>query len=191
MWEVSGWCPFEDAPPTSDDEYFETLTAAVFGCRFSPEIVRVRWPATRSAFAGFSLTTVAFWPDDDVDRLLRSPGIIRSRKKIVATLRNARALLARARRYGSVRAYFETFRPDVGALVQELDGWAHYVGAPSLRFFVRCAGIVSAWAAVASSRHQRPVDTSRGTWSGAPQRCARSSHLAANTKSLSVSPLTL
>lgn len=143
--EVSGWCPLGGRRAEDDDEYFEALTAAVFECRFSSDIVRARWPSIRAAFAGLSLSTVAEWPDGEVDRLLLAPGIIRSRKKIAATLRNARDLFDRARRYGSVRAYFDTFRPDVAALVRELDGWAHYIGAPSIRWFLRCAGVVSAW----------------------------------------------
>lgn len=143
--EVAGFCPLSGGRAADDDEYFEALTASVFACRFSSEVVRARWPAIRAAFAGFSLPTVARWPDDEVDRLLLCPGLIRNRKKILATLRNARDLLARSQQHGSVHAYVEAFRPDLEALVRDLDGWAHYVGAPSLRGFLRCAGITTAW----------------------------------------------
>jgi DNA-3-methyladenine glycosylase I len=143
--ELSGWCPFTAAAPSTDDEYFEVLTAAVFEARFSAAVVRVHWPSIRSAFADFSLRTVAVWPDSDADRLLDAPGIIRNRKKILATLRNARDLLARAEPYGSVHAYLDAFRPDADALARELDEWAHYIGAPSIRWFIRCARIAEAW----------------------------------------------
>ena len=119
----------------SDDELFELLAAAVFQARFRPEIVRARWPAIRDAFAGFRLDEVARWPDERAVALLGAPGMIRSPKKIRATLRNARDLRARGARGGGALAYLASYADDE-ALVEELDDWAHYVGAPSLRWFV-------------------------------------------------------
>lgn len=142
--EVRGWCPLE-RPARSDDEIFEALTAAVFQARFRPDVVRARWPAIRAAFAGFSLREVAGWTDEKVEALASKPGVIRNGKKLRATIRNARDLERRAREAGSALAYLDSFRPDVEALVRDLDEWAHYVGAPSLRSFVRCAGVLRRW----------------------------------------------
>jgi DNA-3-methyladenine glycosylase I len=126
--------------PRSDDEHFEALTAAVFSARFNPDIVRRRWPAIRKAFGNFHIDLVASWPDREADRLLSSPGMIRSRKKVLATLRNVRELVNKTKAYGSVRCYMDAFGSDPDALIRELDGWAHYVGAPSLRCFLSCLG---------------------------------------------------
>ncbi len=52
--------------------------------------------AFRNVFQGFEPTTVARFDEDDIARLLRDPGIVRSRAKIVATIGNARAYLAMA-----------------------------------------------------------------------------------------------
>lgn len=144
--EVHGWCPLAH-PAESDDELFEAMTAAVFEARFSPEVVRRRWPAIRRAFADFHLAEVARWDDARVDALLAAPGIIRNRKKILATLRNARDLAALARRHGTASAWFarlahpSTDPDDDQALVRAVDDWAHYIGAPSIRWFLRCAGL--------------------------------------------------
>jgi 3-methyladenine DNA glycosylase Tag len=142
---VPGWCPLESSGATSDAEHFEALTAAVFQARFRPEIVRARWPAIRGAFAHFELDLVARWPDAEQERLLGAPGMIRSPKKVVATLRNARDLAERRAPFGSVRAYLDSFAPELEALVEELDSWAHYVGAPSLRWFLGCVGVPARW----------------------------------------------
>jgi len=142
--EVPGWCPL-DRPAVSDDEIFEVLTAAVFQARFRPDVVRARWPAIRVALEGFSLRTVASWPDEMAESLAARPGVIRNGKKLRAVIRNARDLEARAREFGSALAYLDSFRPDPEALVRGLDEWAHYVGAPSLRWFVRCAGVTRSW----------------------------------------------
>ena len=45
----------------------------------------------RAAFAGFDPHVIATWGEDDVQRLLADPGIIRHRGKIEATITNARA----------------------------------------------------------------------------------------------------
>ena len=129
--------------PCSDNEHFEALTAAVFSARFNPDIVRMRWPAIRDAFAGFDLDRVASWPDGEIERLLTYPGMIRNRKKIMATLRNARKLLSKVKLHGSVQSYLALFGPSTQVLIDELDGWVHYIGAPSLRCYLQCVGRIA------------------------------------------------
>lgn len=140
--EAPCWCPFEHRHPQTDNEYFEALAAAVFSARFNPDIIRVRWPSIRKAFAGFDLRLVASWPDSEVDHLLAHPGIIGNRKKVIAILRNGRDLLEKAGRYGDVRAYLGSYAGDDSALVDELDSWMHYIGAPSIRCYLYCIGIL-------------------------------------------------
>ncbi|MGN2244136.1 DNA-3-methyladenine glycosylase I [Frateuria sp. GZRR33] len=132
---VEGWNPLGGRPACSDDEIFELLTAAVFQARFRPAVVRARWPAIRRAFADFALATVAAWPDDRLDDLLAAEGMIRNPKKIRATLRNARDLQARSRQFGTAAAYLQSFGGDSEAMVRGIDTWAHYIGAPSIRWF--------------------------------------------------------
>jgi len=137
---VEGWNPLGDRPAACDEEVFELLTAAVFQARFRPAVVQARWPAIRRSFAGFDLATVAAWPDDRLAQLMDAEGMIRNPKKISATLRNARDLDARRRHYGSALAYLRSFGEDEDALVRDVDTWAHYIGAPSIRWFVRALG---------------------------------------------------
>jgi len=134
---VEGWNPLGSEPARSDDEIFELLTAAVFQARFRPAVVRARWPAIRRAFADFALATVAAWPDERLDELLAAEGMIRNPKKIRATLRNARDLQARSRQFGTALAYVHAFGGDEEALARDVDTWAHYIGAPSIRWFAR------------------------------------------------------
>ena len=137
---VEGWNPLGRRRATSDDEIFELLTAAVFQARFRPDVVRARWPAIRHAFACFELARVAAWPDDVLAGLMGADGMIRNQKKILATLRNARDLQARSRQFGSARAYLQSFDGDLEAMVRDIDTWAHYIGAPSIRWFARALG---------------------------------------------------
>ncbi len=134
---VDGWNPLGGKPPVDDNQIFEVLTAAVFQARFRPDVVRARWPSIDRGFASFDVQTVAGWPDEKLTELLQFEGMIRNPKKIRATLRNARELEAIGRRHGSARAYLLSFGEDEDALVQDIDTWAHYIGAPSIRWFVR------------------------------------------------------
>ncbi|MES2639378.1 MAG: DNA-3-methyladenine glycosylase I [Myxococcota bacterium] len=138
---VAGWCPVDGALAQGDDAVFEALAAAVFQARFRPDIVRARWPAIRDAFSGFALDEVSAWTDLEADRLLAAPGMIRNPKRVLAVLRNARALAAVSRQHGGFATYVASFAGDHDALVADVDRWAHYVGAPSIRWFLRCVGV--------------------------------------------------
>jgi len=102
-----------------------------------------RWPSIRKAFADFHLRDVASWSDGDAERILAYPGMIRNRKKVMATLRNARQLLDKVKAHGSVQSYLALFGEDTDALIDELDGWVHYIGAPSLRCYLHCVGLTA------------------------------------------------
>jgi 3-methyladenine DNA glycosylase Tag len=136
---VDGWNPLGGQLPAGDDQVFELMTAAVFQARFRPAVVRARWPAIRRGFADFELAKVAAWPDEKLAQLVEVDGMIRNPKKIRATLRNARDLQARSSQFGSALAYLHSFGGDEDALVRDIDTWAHYIGAPSIRWFVRAA----------------------------------------------------
>ena len=128
-------------PLHDDRSLFELLTLEGAQAGLSWITVLRKRDNYRAAFAGFDPAQVARFGPTDEAALLTNPGIIRNRKKVQATIRNARDLLQRAERYGSVRAYLESFGTDVEALVADLDGWAHYIGAPSIRWFLRCARV--------------------------------------------------
>jgi hypothetical protein len=56
--------------------------------------------AYRSAYAGFDPRIVADWTDSDIDRLMDNPLIVRNRKKIEASIGNAKAFLKISAEYG-------------------------------------------------------------------------------------------
>jgi DNA-3-methyladenine glycosylase I len=61
--------------------------------------------ALRSAFDGFLLARVAAYGEADVERLMGDSAIIRNRRKILATIENAKRLEALSSRYGSFAAW--------------------------------------------------------------------------------------
>jgi hypothetical protein len=139
--EVAGWCPLGSAPARDDREVFEALVAATLQMRFRPDVIRRRWPEIREAFGGFDPDVVAAWSDDAVDGVLAHPGVVQNRKRVLAVLRNARALVSVRDRHGSFAAYVASFHGDTDRLVADIDRWAHFIGAPSIRWFLGCCGV--------------------------------------------------
>ena len=67
-----------------------------------------KWDAIREAFAGFDPGTVADYGQEDVERLLADPRVVRSRAKIEATVDNAEALIELESEYGGFRRYLRS-----------------------------------------------------------------------------------
>jgi DNA-3-methyladenine glycosylase I len=74
-----------------DDALFERLTLEAFQSGLSWLTILRKRPAFRTAFAGFSIPTVAAFDAADEARLMADAGIVRNRAKIAAALTNARA----------------------------------------------------------------------------------------------------
>ncbi|MEV6182146.1 DNA-3-methyladenine glycosylase I [Streptomyces sp. NPDC052015] len=97
-WALStpDYVPYHDEewgrPVHGDDALFERLSLEAFQSGLSWITILRRRPGFRAAFADFTITSVAAFTDEDRERLLADPGIIRNRAKIDATLANARVL---------------------------------------------------------------------------------------------------
>ncbi len=92
------------------DEHLAIVSRAVFQAGMSWAFIDARWDDYLQAFENFECRKVAEYDSGDVERILESGTIMRSRSKIDATIRNAKALLAIERDFGSVRAYQESFQ---------------------------------------------------------------------------------
>lgn len=78
-------------PVRESQALFERLTLEAFQSGLSWRVVLAKRPAMRRVFADFRIDSVAAFDDKDVERLLQDDGIIRNRRKIEATIGNARA----------------------------------------------------------------------------------------------------
>ena len=94
------------------DALFERISLEAFQSGLSWRVVLAKRPAFRAAFAGFDPATVAGFGDEDVERLLADPSIVRNRAKIVATRDNARAVLELEEAGPGLDALLWSFAPD-------------------------------------------------------------------------------
>lgn len=80
-------------PIAGDQAYFERLTLEAFQSGLSWLVILRKRAGFREAFAKFDPTVVASFGEAEVGRLLEDARIVRNRRKIEATITNARALV--------------------------------------------------------------------------------------------------
>jgi len=97
---------------TDDRTMFEFLTLESAQAGLSWITILRKRENYRAAFADFDPEKMAHFTDEDVERLLQDPGIIRNRLKIKAAITNARLFLEVQKEYGSFCAYLKSFLPD-------------------------------------------------------------------------------
>jgi len=81
-------------PVHGDSALFERITLEAFQSGLSWLTILRKRPAFRSAFASFDPAIVVHYGDREVAALMADEGIVRNRRKIDATVTNARALVA-------------------------------------------------------------------------------------------------
>ena len=81
-------------PVTGTTELFERISLEAFQSGLSWLTILRKRAAFREAFEGFDPARVAGYGEADVERLLVDARIVRNRAKILATVANARAVLA-------------------------------------------------------------------------------------------------
>jgi DNA-3-methyladenine glycosylase I len=98
--------------PIRDEQgLFERISLEAFQSGLSWATILRKRPAFREAFADFDPDAVAAFGDDDVARLMDDAGIVRNRRKIDATIGNARATVALREQEGLVDLVW-SFRPE-------------------------------------------------------------------------------
>jgi DNA-3-methyladenine glycosylase I len=137
---------------------FEALTLGVFQAGLSWSIVFGKREGFRKAFHGFDIAKVAAMTSRDIDRLMQDASIIRNRRKIEATIENARAmrsaspsLVALAKSYEAPRKRSPRSNADVPQSTPAADAFAkqlktqgyRFVGPTSVYAFMQNVGVVN------------------------------------------------
>ncbi len=94
-------------PVHDDTRMFEHLSLECLQCGLSWNTILLKRPVIRTCFSDFDIDAVAAMGEDDVERILATPGMLRSRAKVRAIIGNARAAQrVRDGFGGSFAAYF-------------------------------------------------------------------------------------
>ncbi len=133
--------------PTDDNGYLEEMTRAIFQAGFSWRVIRDKWPGFQRAFDGFDIATVAAYAEPEIERLTADQGIVRNRRKIEATIRNAREMWTLIQEHGSFHAYLRSLDDlDYAGRRKELSRRFKNLGPTSVFTFLWCVDEeVPAW----------------------------------------------
>ncbi|MGR4063887.1 MAG: DNA-3-methyladenine glycosylase I [Vulcanimicrobiaceae bacterium] len=120
--------------PQSAADYFEVVTRAVFQAGVTWRQVAAHWGAYRRAFSDFDVARVARFDDSDIARVLETPGVLRSPRKVRATVANAGALME-IDRAGGIPAYLKSFA-SYAELSRDLRARLTYFGEMNVWYFL-------------------------------------------------------
>ena len=98
-------------PVESDTALFERLVLEINQAGLSWETILRKRNNFRRAFHGFDIARVAAYGEEERQRLLADPGIIRNRLKVNAAIENARRILILQEEFGSFAAWLDYHHP--------------------------------------------------------------------------------
>ena len=96
-------------PEHDDRKLFETLILEGFQAGLSWITILKKREAFRRAFDGFEPAVVATYGPEKLEALMSDPGIVRNRRKIEATVQNAKVFLNIQKEFGSFDHYLWDF----------------------------------------------------------------------------------
>lgn len=94
-----------------DSGLFERLVLEINQAGLSWDIILKKQSNFKKAYKYFNIKKVASFNEEDIERLMNDPGIIRNRLKINAAIFNAKIILNIQKDYGSFQKWIEHHHP--------------------------------------------------------------------------------
>jgi len=140
-WQPPKWIYRKTRPP-NDDAYFENMTHVIFQAGLSWKMIEQKWPNFRKAFNNFSIDRIAGFKEDDIKRLMTDSSIVRNRKKILATVHNAKQFQKIRKEFGSFQLYLDGLdkSKNYSLVIKELSKIFKHLGPSSARIFLYSVG---------------------------------------------------
>jgi len=130
-----------DIANVPDDRLLATMTKAVFSAGFAWRVITAKWDGFEEAFLGFDPPRVAFFSDEDMDRLMSDKRIVRNGQKIKATIENARFVAETSKAHGGFGTFLSEWPADDQAgLLAHLGKHGSRLGGATAQYFLRFAG---------------------------------------------------
>ncbi len=98
-------------PIDDDNELFGRLILEINQAGLSWDIILKKQDSFREAYSGYNIEKIASYTQEDRDRLLANPGIIRNRLKINAAIHNANVVLELQKEFGTFKKWIESLHP--------------------------------------------------------------------------------
>lgn len=96
-------------PVHSDKKMFEFMLMESMSCGLSWTLMLKKRDVFKKCFANFDWKKVAKFSEEDVGRILETPGMIRSESKVRAVISNAKVFIDVAKEFGTFCKYLWSF----------------------------------------------------------------------------------
>ncbi|MBY6038289.1 DNA-3-methyladenine glycosylase I [Fictibacillus nanhaiensis] len=127
-----------------DDKLFECLTLELFQSGLSWRTILHKRENFRKAFADFQVEKVKCFGEEDIERLVADAGIVRHRKKIEATIENAKRIAALIQEYGSFDSFLDQLPGEKAEMQKTLQKTFKHVGFTTAESFLEATGRIPA-----------------------------------------------
>jgi DNA-3-methyladenine glycosylase I len=140
-WISPSWM-YRGRRPPNDASYFENLTRCIFQAGLNWRVISNKWLNFKKVFDDFQIDVVASYGISDIKRLLEDEGIIRNRKKILATIENAREFEKVSLNYGGFQLWLDGLDKsnNYSNVVKQLISRFNHVGGSTARIFLYSVG---------------------------------------------------
>lgn len=116
-------------------DHLAVMTRAIFQAGVSWAQIDAQWERLVEAFERFDPRRVARYDDADIRRIMKTPRIMHSERKIRAAIANAKTMLALDREHKSFRAYLRS-HDSYADLAADLRRKFKYVGDVSAYYYL-------------------------------------------------------
>ena len=96
-------------PVHDDKKLYEYLMLEVMQCGLNWKMMLVKREIFNSCFDNFDYNKIASYTEDDIIRIIETPGMIRLRRKIEAIIHNAKCFIEIQNKYGSFDKFLWSF----------------------------------------------------------------------------------
>jgi 3-methyladenine DNA glycosylase Tag len=121
--------------PRSLNDYLEVMARAIFQAGVRWKQIAEHWSAYRTAYEDFDVRRVALYDDLDIERVLETPGVLRSQRKARAIVTNAKALCETQTECGDLQAYLRSF-DSYEALAKDMKKRFAFIGDLNVWYFL-------------------------------------------------------
>jgi DNA-3-methyladenine glycosylase I len=145
--------------PADDSEFFARMLLEIFHAGLSWTLIWNKHEALYGAYDNFDIDAVAAYGSADIARLLADPNVIRSERKIVAAIENARSVQEIQDRDGSFQDFLLALPKSTNGKINALKKAFKFMGPGTSRGFLEATGLV------APPHHDYCVKADRAVWS--------------------------
>jgi DNA-3-methyladenine glycosylase I len=128
--------------PADDFKLFEALTLEIFQAGLSWRTILYKREGFREAFALFDFYEIASFSEASVEELMQNSDIVRNRRKIEATIKNAEICIQLIEHHGSLNNYLETLPQEATEKQKVLKKTFNHVGLTTAESFLMAIGLM-------------------------------------------------